>query len=125
MDTSPGVGLGQGSSSSAGPADEDFAGGFRTFPRGKKVRVPPRVRVRSCPGRSVHGLRRLTGRETVGSDEGVKTHYWKRRSHETCWTPPEGVKVVWIGEQPATGEVWYWHKETRVSTYDLSPLPPG
>ena len=36
VDTSPGVGLGQGSSSSAGPADEDFAGFFRTFPRGKK-----------------------------------------------------------------------------------------
>ena len=31
-----GGGLGQGSSSSAGPADEDFTGGFRTFPRGKK-----------------------------------------------------------------------------------------
>ena len=43
VDTSPGVGLGQGSSSSAGPADEDFAGVFRTFHRGKKVRVPPRV----------------------------------------------------------------------------------
>ena len=55
----PGVGLGQGSSSSAGPADEDFTGFFRTFLRGKKVRVPPRVRVRSCPGRSAHGLRRL------------------------------------------------------------------
>ena len=26
-------------------------GGFRTSPRGKKVRVPQRVRVRSCPGR--------------------------------------------------------------------------
>ena len=46
----PGVGLGQGSSSSAGPADEDFIRVFRTFLRGKKVRVPPRVRVRSCPG---------------------------------------------------------------------------
>ena len=26
---------------------------FALFPVGKKVRVPPRVRVRSCPGRSV------------------------------------------------------------------------
>ena len=39
-------GLGHVSSSSAGPADEDFTGAFRTFLRGKKkVRVPPRVRV--------------------------------------------------------------------------------
>ena len=33
VDISPGGGLGQGSSSSAGPADEDFTGGFRTFPQ--------------------------------------------------------------------------------------------
>ena len=65
VDTSPGVGLGQGSSSSAGPADEDFAEFFRTFPSGKKVRVPPRVRVRSCPERSAHGLRRLMPRPSV------------------------------------------------------------
>ena len=31
VDTSPGVGLGQGSSSSAGPADEDFIGFFALF----------------------------------------------------------------------------------------------
>ena len=30
-----GAGLGQGSSSSACPADEDFTGSFRTFPRGR------------------------------------------------------------------------------------------
>ena len=65
VDTSPGGGLAQGSASSAGPADEDFAGVFRTFPRGKKVRVPPRVRVRSFPGRSAHGLRRLMWRPVV------------------------------------------------------------
>ena len=40
-------------------------GVFRTFPRGKKVRVLPRVRVRSCPGRSAHGLRRLMARPSV------------------------------------------------------------
>ena len=39
--------------------------------------------------------------------------------------PPEGVKVVWVGEQPASGGVWYWDKIPRVSTYDLPPLPPG
>ena len=36
VDTSPGGGLGQGSASSAGAADEDFTGVFRTFPHGKK-----------------------------------------------------------------------------------------
>ena len=54
-----------------------------------------------------------------------KTHFWNRRSNEIAWNPPEGIKVVWVGEQPATGGVWYWHKETRASTYFLPPLPPG
>ena len=65
VDTFPGVGLGQGSSSSAGPADEDFTGVFRTFPRGKKVRVPPRVRVRECLRTRAHGCRRLIRRPVV------------------------------------------------------------
>ena len=123
--------LGHGSSSSAGAADEDFIGGFfALFPRGKKVRVPPRVRVRSCSWEVTSWTPAAYG-ETIGADEWVqfsqtgKPFYWNRRSHETCWTPPEGVKVVWVGEQPASGGVWYWHKETRVSTYDLPPLPPG
>ena len=65
VDTSLGGGLAQGSASSAGPADENFAGFFALFPVGNKVRVPPRVRVRSCPGRSAHGLRRLMWRPVV------------------------------------------------------------
>ena len=40
--SSPGVGLGQGSSSPAGAADEDFTGVFRTIPHGKKCWVPGR-----------------------------------------------------------------------------------
>ena len=36
------VALAHGSSSSAGPADEDFTGVFRTFPHGKKCGVPGR-----------------------------------------------------------------------------------
>ena len=55
---SSGGGLGQGSSSSAGPAEEDFTGVFRTFSHGKKCGVPGRS-VRTCPGTSAHGLRRL------------------------------------------------------------------
>ena len=48
---SSGGGLGQGSSSSAGPADEDFTVVFRTFPRGKKCGVrsrPESERARQC-----------------------------------------------------------------------------
>ena len=43
VDISSGVGLGQGSSSSARPAEEDFTGFFRTFPHGKKVRSAGQV----------------------------------------------------------------------------------
>ena len=60
VDISPGGGLGQGSSSSAGPAEEDFTVFFRTFPHGKKCGVPGRS-VRTFPGTSAHGLRRLMG----------------------------------------------------------------
>ena len=38
---------------------------------------------------------------------------------------PPGVKVVWVGERNEEGGVWYWHRDTRVSTIDLPPLPPG
>ena len=58
VDIPSGVGLGQGSSSSACPAEEDFTGFFRTFPHGKKCGVPGRS-VRTCPGTSAHGPRRL------------------------------------------------------------------
>ena len=37
VDISPGDGLGLGSASSAGAADEDFPGVFRTFPHGKSA----------------------------------------------------------------------------------------
>ena len=43
VDISPGDDRGQGSSSSAGLADEDFPGVFRTFPHGKKVRSAGQV----------------------------------------------------------------------------------
>ena len=42
VDISPGGGLGQGSASSAGAADEDFTVVFRTFHHGKKCGVPGR-----------------------------------------------------------------------------------
>ena len=43
-----------------GAADDAFQGVFRTFPHGKKCGVPGRS-VRTCPGTSAHGLRRLMG----------------------------------------------------------------
>ena len=59
VDISPsGGGLGHGASSSAGPADEDFTGIFRTFPHGKKCGVLGRS-VRTCPCTSAHGPQRL------------------------------------------------------------------
>ena len=43
----------------------------------------------------------------------------------TVWQAPAGVEVVWYGERNEVGGVWYWHRDTRVSTLDLPPLPPG
>ena len=53
-----------------------------------------------------------------------KTYYWNRRSNETLWQPPVGIEVDWMGKQEEGGGVWYWHRRTRVSTFDLPPLPP-
>ena len=48
-----------------------------------------------------------------------------RRTNSTVWQAPAGVEVVWHGERNEEGGVWYWHRDTRVSTLDLPPLPPG
>ena len=81
-------------------------GVFRTFPRGKKS-----ARASASPSaelpREVSSWTPAAYGETIGADEWVqfsqkgKPFYWNRRSHET--SPPEGVKVVWVGEQPASG----------------------
>ena len=97
VDISPGGGLGQGSSSSAGPADEDVTGVFRTFPQiTKSAKLASHSSLRATPA-----------------------------TFSTVWKPPLGVKVVWVGERNEEGGVWYWHRDTRVSTFDLPPLPPG
>ena len=108
VDISPGGGLGQGSASSAGAADEDFTGGFAHFSPWEKS-----ARAAASPSaelpREVSSWILAAYGETIGSDEWVqfsrscKPFYWNRRSHETLWSPPEGVKVVWIGEQTAAG----------------------
>ena len=53
-----------------------------------------------------------------------KPHFWNRRTNATALKPPPGINVVWVGERPRGRGVWYWHKGTRASTYDLLPLPP-
>ena len=37
-------------------------------------------------------------------------HYWNRRTNATAWKPPPGIKVVWVGERPEEGGIWYWHR---------------
>ena len=54
-----------------------------------------------------------------------KTNYWNCRSGKTAWNPPEGLEVVWVGVRDGEGEVYYWHKVSRASTYNLPPFPPG
>ena len=54
-----------------------------------------------------------------------KTYYWNRRTRATVCKARHGVEVVWIGERNEEGGVWYWHRDTRVSTFVLPPLPPG
>ena len=53
-----------------------------------------------------------------------KTYFWNRRTHVSSWLAPEGMKVVWIGTRDEEGVLCYC-QETRVSMYDLPPLPPG
>ena len=52
-----------------------------------------------------------------------KTYFCNRRTNSRVWRA--GVEVVWYGEKDEVGSVWYWHRDTRVSTFDLPPLPPG
>ena len=133
VDISPGSGLGQGSSSSAGPADEDFTGVFFTlFPKLKKsaklashssLRVP----ASGSPSTLAAQLEDAPvpdSNEWVLFRKGGKPYHWNRRTFSVC-KPPPGVKVVWVGERNEEGGVWYWHRDTRVSTFILPPLPPG
>ena len=124
----PGGGLhrpGQSSSS----ADEPGEGVFRTFPQIKKS-----AKLASHSGSELppHPSSSTAAAQLEGSVEWVrlrekhagKTYFWNRRTNSTVWKPPPGVSVVWYGEKDEKGGVWFWHKDTRVSTFDLPPLPP-
>ena len=128
----PGSLPGQGSSFSHSPtgvderADEPGEGVLRTFPQYKKsAKLGSRSGSELLPDHaacSAGGLRR------VGAAQGEKR--WARRTSGTdvltvqSWRAPAGVEVVWYGEKDEEGGVWYWHRDTRVSTFDLPPLPP-
>ena len=130
VDISPGDDRGQRSSSSAGPADEDFQGVFRTFSPRKKVRSAGQVSA-DLP-RHVSSSTPAAYEASNGSDEWIqltddefRTYYWNRRSGESVWRSPAGVEVVWVGVKDDEGDFWYRHRRTGVSTYVLPPLPPG
>ena len=54
-----------------------------------------------------------------------RPYFWNRRTRETKWKPPPGIRVVWVGQATEGGGIWYWHKGTRANTHVLPPLPPG
>ena len=93
--------------------------------------TPPSVVPQNLvPGHGVHQrLAELRSEETklmdsvewvqLSDDATSKTCYWNRRIRMTSWLPPEDTRVVWVGEKAAGGA-----QGTRVSTYDLPPLPP-
>ena len=124
-----------GSSSSHSPAgdeecaDEPGKGVFRTFPQNKKS-----AKVTSHSGSELppHPSSSTAVAQLEGSVEWVrlrekhagKTYFWNRRTNSTVWRAPAGVEVVWYGEKDEGGGVWFWHKDTRVSTFELPPLPP-
>ena len=84
------------------PVSSPGEGVFRTFPQ---------IRQSSA-------LQLMDGGGSAGG------HTTSTQTHSRHWQPPPGVKVVWNGERNEEGLVWYWHS-TRVSTFDLPPLPPG
>ena len=69
-------------------ANEPGDGVFRTFPHGKKCGVPGRS-VRTCPGTSAHGPRRL-----MSSPGGSMSRSRRRRrsTRRRCWSSTRGSK---------------------------------
>ena len=131
VDISSGGGLGQGSASSAGGADEDFTRFFALFTMrkvrsaGQEVSAQLGGHVSSSTLSARQMARAGEPADSVGSDVWVlmrtsdigKPYYWNRRT--------EGITVVWVGTRDEEGVLFYWHRDTRVSTYTLPPLPPG
>ena len=133
-------GLGQGSASSAGAADEDFTGGVSHFSPRKKVRSAGQEVSAQLGGHvssstlSAHQVARAGEPvDSDGSDVWVliclpdisKSYYWNRRTNSAAWDPLAGVEVVWVGETNGRGSVWHWNQVTGLTTDELPPVPPG
>ena len=58
-------------------------------------------------------------------DDKGRTHCCNRRTRQSVCTPPEGIRVVWVGAWDVDGEVKNWHEDSRVSTYELCTFPPS
>ena len=125
-----------GSSSSRSPTgvdertDEPGEGVFRTFHQNKKSAKLgshswSELLPESSPSTRAAQLEDSVEWVRLRERHAGKTNYWNRRTNSTAWKPPPGVKVVWVGEKDEVGGVWYWHWDTRASTYELPPLPPG
>ena len=125
-----------GSSSSHSPAgdeeraDEPGKGFFALFPqiRKKSAKVAPHSGSELPP----HSSSWTAAAQLEDSVEWVrlrdkiagKTCFWNRRTNSTVWRAPAGVEVVWNGEKDEEGGIWYWHRDKRVCTFVLPPLPP-
>ena len=117
-------------SSSSGLPGTANQGGFRTFPQVKKVRSWLRTRGRNCSPSRAHPRGLLSWRAPLsGCGSGMTTLASLTTGTDALERLPGShrlaSKVVWIGERNEEGLVWYWHSDTRVSTFDLPPLPPG
>ena len=132
----PGSLSGHGSSSSHFPAgveervDEPGKGVLRTFPQNKKnaklaSHSGSELLPESSPSTPAAQLEVSVEWVRLREKHAGKTHFWNRRTNSTVWRAPAGVEVVWYGERNEDGGVSYWHRDTRVSTLDLPPLPPG
>ena len=110
--------------------DEPGEGVFRTFPRPKKSaklasHSGSALLPESSPSTPAAQLEDSVEWVRLKDDNSGKPYYFNRRTLSTVWKPPPGVKVVWIGERNEEGLVWCWHRDTRVSVFDLPPLPSG
>ena len=141
---SPGGSLAHGSSSSAGPADEDFTGVFRTFPRGKKsarvaaspsARVPPHSSSWTSGAYGVvSSLEQPVQRSQVDQGSAVvedraewrviedyetgQPYYYNLRTLEIRWTLPPGASPLSEEEEEEKEE------EDELALFSLVVLRP-
>mmetsp|Transcript_47330 Transcript_47330/g.151087 ORF Transcript_47330/g.151087 Transcript_47330/m.151087 type:complete len:593 (-) Transcript_47330:153-1931(-) len=49
---------------------------------------------------------------------GEKPYYWNLETQATSWTEPQGVDVVWVVQETATGGVYYWNRATDETSWE-------